>query len=90
MAGTNSPNTDAATITPEANPKNAALTLAEMSFLKKNTSAEPAVVIKNIKAMPIAAIPGFVHIVSSFRNYTIFFFKFQSYVAPNKFVNYFI
>ena len=57
MAGTNSPNTDAATITPEANPKNAALTLAEMSFLKKNTSAEPAVVIKNIKAMPIAAIP---------------------------------
>ena len=44
MDGMSSDQTDAATITPEAKPKNSVLSLPESSPLKMNTSAAPAVV----------------------------------------------
>ena len=54
--GISSDQTDAATITPEAKPKNSVLSLPESSPLKKNTSAAPAVVATKMIQKPSAVI----------------------------------
>lgn len=48
--------TEAAIISPEAKPKNRLFALSLILFLKRKTTAEPRVVIKNIKDMPIMVI----------------------------------
>ena len=44
---------EAAIMTPDASPKRSSLILLLKSFLKKNTNADPAVVITKIKLIPI-------------------------------------
>ena len=45
--------TEAAIISPEAKPKNRLFALSLILFLKRKTTAEPRVVIKKIKDMPL-------------------------------------
>ena len=54
IAGIRSDQTDAATITPDANPSNAFCTSGFKSFFKKNTQAAPSVVPKKGINNPIA------------------------------------
>ena len=56
MDGMSSDHTDAATMTPEANPKNSVLSLPDISPLKKNTSAAPAVVAMKMIQKPSTVI----------------------------------
>lgn len=56
MDGMSSDQTDAATMTPEAKPKNSVLSLPESSPLKMNTSAAPAVVAMKMIQKPSTVI----------------------------------
>ena len=55
MAGSSSDHTEAAIITPAAKPKNTFCVVWDRSFLKKNTMAEPRMVAKQVKPVPMAA-----------------------------------
>ena len=55
MAGINSDHTEAATITPAANPRKILCTDALTSLRKKKTTDAPSVVIKNVNPVPPAA-----------------------------------
>ena len=56
IAGISSDHTDAAIIMPAANPRNSVLSLSDISFLKKNTSAAPSVVARKIIENPVIVI----------------------------------
>ena len=55
MAGISSDHTDAATITPAAKPRNTFWVRWDISFLKKNTSAAPSTVARQVAPVPRAA-----------------------------------
>ena len=55
MAGINSDQTDAAIITPAANPRNTRCMAGLMSFRKKNTMPAPRIVARQVKPVPSIA-----------------------------------
>ena len=55
IAGISSDHTDAAIITPAANPRKMRCAFSEVCFLKNSTSDAPSAVIKNVNPVPIAA-----------------------------------
>jgi hypothetical protein len=55
MAGISRDQTEAAIMTPPAKPKNNLRTSADISLRKKNTTAAPSAVIKNVPPVPRSA-----------------------------------
>lgn len=81
MLGISSDHTEAATITPAAKPKNARCISLGMSFLNRNTVAEPSTVARKVNRVPMRAsatgdITAFLLVCKTHCNYFHYIIKY--------------